>query len=148
MALEVFDAVLTLPFVRLWLAQDLRAATLGASEVRVDVVDVHDEAIDDVWIFEPLARERARLRVAARTLVRVARMTHEHRCSVELEHDVGDGAQAVMKSLSLTEAEYLCDPIGGEARIFIREHRDDALLCHGRPPSCSSSNDALARPEN
>src|SRR2546426_9520607 len=98
MALEVFDAVLTLPFVRLRFAQDLRAAALGAPEVRVDVVDVHDEAIDDVRILEPQARERAGLGMPARALVGVARMTHEHGCSVELEDDVGDGAQAVMKS--------------------------------------------------
>src|SRR5207245_8790865 len=78
MPLEVLDAVLTLPFVGLRLAQDLRAAALGAAEVGVDVIDVDDEAIDDVRILEPLAGERAGLGVPTRALVCIARMTHEH----------------------------------------------------------------------
>src|SRR5207247_90127 len=70
----------------------------------------------------------------ARTLVRVAGMTHKDRPSVELEHDIGDCALAVVEALSFTEAEDLADPIGRETRILVREHRDDALLSHGRPP--------------
>ena len=70
----------------------------------------------------------------ARTLVGVAGMTHEDRPSVEFEHDIGDCALAVVEALSFTEAEDLADPIGRETRILVREHRDDALLSHGRPP--------------
>src|SRR5438128_10538765 len=47
MPLEILNAVLTLPFSRLGLAQDLGAGSLRASEVRVDVIDVHDHAVHD-----------------------------------------------------------------------------------------------------
>src|SRR6266567_4031108 len=98
------------------------------------VVYLHDESVDDERGLEPLPRERAGLCVPARALIRVARMTDENGRSVELEDDVGDRAQAVMKALRLSEAEDFADPLGRETRILIREHRDNALLSHGRPP--------------
>ena len=102
--------------------------------MRVDIVDHHDDPIDDERSLEPLTRQRAGLGMPARTLVGVAGMTHKDRPSVELEHDIGDCALAVVEALSFTEAEDLADPIGRETRILVREHRDDALLSHGRPP--------------
>src|SRR5438309_663645 len=56
MPFEILHAVLALPLVRLRLAQDLRAAAFGAPEVRVDIVDHHDDAIDDERSLEPLTR--------------------------------------------------------------------------------------------
>ena len=144
MPFEVLDAVLALPFVRLGLAQDLRAAALGAAEVRVDVVDHYDDPVDDERSLEPLARKRAGLGMPARALICVARMTHKDRPTVELEHDVGDRPLTVVEALSFAEAEDLADPIGRETRILVREHWDDALLSHGRPP-LFATNDALAR---
>jgi len=61
-------------------------------------------------------------------------MTDHHHRPIEVEHDVGHGADAVMKALGLSEAEDLADPLGGETRVFVREHRDHALLSHSRPP--------------
>jgi viologen exporter family transport system ATP-binding protein len=135
---------LALPLARLGLAEDLGSPTFGAAEMRVDVIDVDDEPVDDERCLEPLTRERAGLGMPARTLIGVARMTDDDRRPVELEHDVGHRAHPVVKPLGLTESEDLADPLGGATRVFVREHRDHALLSHGRPP-CFGANDALAR---
>jgi hypothetical protein len=101
----------------------------------VDIVDHHDDPVDDVRRLEPLSCERAGLSVPARALIRVGRVPDHDDRSVELEHDIGDRAHTVMKAFLLSEAEDLADPLGRETRILIREHRDRALLSHRRPPS-------------
>ena len=98
------------------------------TEVGVDVADVDDDAVDDERRLEPLPCERAGLGVPARTLIGVARMPHQDRRAVEVEDDVGDRACTVVEALDLAEAEDFGDPLGRAARVFVREHRDHALL--------------------
>src|SRR5690349_1915548 len=42
-----------------------------------------------------------------------------------------------MEAFDLAEAEHFADPIRGAARVLVREHWDDALLTHIRPPALS-----------
>jgi hypothetical protein len=73
MTLDVLGPVLPLELVRLDLAEDPRARLSRPSEVRVDVLDVHENNVDDVWSLLPLARRLAVLRVTPWTLVVGAR---------------------------------------------------------------------------
>jgi len=144
-SLEVLDPVLTLPFVRLRLAEDLGSGSLRAAEVRVDVIDVHDDPIDDERRLEPLPREGAGLRVTSGTLVRVGRMTDQNLRPVQVEDDVGHRSSAIVKALQLAQAEHLGDPVGRPSRVLVREHRNHALFCHYSPPIAHfATNDALA----
>ena len=97
----------------------------------LDVVDVHDEAVDDHRTVQPLGGGGAVLGVPPRALVRVVRVTHEHRRAVRaIENDVRHGAAGVGEALHLTEAECPADPLGRGAGIRVREHRDHARLAH------------------
>src|SRR6266550_4429044 len=137
-SLEILHPVLASALVILRLAEDLRAAPLSAPEMRVDVVDVDDYAIDDVGRLEPLTCQGAGLSVSPRALIRVTWMADQHLCAVEIEHHVGHRARAIVEALDFAEPEDLRYPIGGATSVLIREHRDHALLWHSRPPELGS----------
>ena len=73
--------------------------------------------------------------MAAGALVCVGGMADQYGRAVHIENDVGDGSSTIVEALDLAEAEHLRDPVGCVAGVLVREHRDDALLCHRRPPA-------------
>jgi len=73
--------------------------------------------------------------MAAGTLIRIGGMADQHSGAIEIQLDIGDGSGAVVEALDLPEPEHLRDPVRRATRVFVREHRDDALLSHGQPPT-------------
>ena len=100
--------------------------------VRIDVIDVHDETIDDDRAVQPLCGNRAMFGMLARAFVRVIGMTHEDRCAVgPLEDDISHVAGLVGEPLHLTKTESTADPLGRLSGVLVREHRDHPRVGHG-----------------
>jgi len=132
MSLEILDAVLPLQGVRLEPRDDPRAGCGRGGVMGLQVVDVHDETVDDDRTVEPARRHGAVLGVLARSFVRVVRMADQDDRAVRaLEDDVGHGARSIREPLGLAEAEHSADPVSGGAGVRVGEHRNDARLAHG-----------------
>src|ERR1700686_3581111 len=129
--LEVFSPVALAWTPGLDLRKDGGAGCASTLEMSVHILDVHQNAIDDVWDLRPLRGSLASLSVVSwRLIVRRRSGKHDHSAAVLAGHHfaVAEPAIRLDHADDLVEAKCFRQPVHRRWSVLVREHRDHVRL--------------------
>src|SRR5579859_8230025 len=118
MALDVLDSVVPAVWRVLGCGQDARTGGFGSGEMRVQVFDLHQYAIDDVGNLGPLPRSLAVLAMVLRALVVRSRCGQHDDSLARLELSVRQPAVVGHAPVGLDEPESLDQPVHGGVAVL------------------------------
>src|SRR5919109_1341959 len=136
MALDVFRAVALALMAFFEGRQNGCPIRLRALEVRVDVVDVHEDAVHDVRHLGPSARGLAFLAMLLRPVVVRRGRGHHHDASFPRVHlAVFEATFRSDPPVAFAKAESARQPVHRRGAVFVGDHRDHSrIVVHAASP--------------
>src|ERR1051325_7315438 len=119
--------------------EDGRACRFRALEMRRYIVDVDEDAIDDVGDVVPALRHLALLAMALRAVVVQRRRGKHHDAAPGVELAVGE-ASILEPPVRFPKTERLRQPVHGRRSVLVCQHRNHSLRHHAASPGLYSPN--------